>query len=507
MGYLKFIKVENFKSYKGKQVIGELKPFTAIIGPNGSVLVGKSNFMDAISFVLGEKTSSLRVKKLNELIHGAPIGAPVASRASVTAIYGHDDGTETNFTRLVIGTASEYRIDGKVVGNNEYASRLESLGINVKAKNFLVFQGAVESIAMKSPKERTLLFEEISHSSENKEEYDRLRSEMIKAEEDTQFTYQKKKGIAAEKKEARLEKEEADKYQRLKEESAAKQVQLQLFKLYHNERDTEALTEDLVQKNKDLEKVCRKREKVEEEVKEKKKEHGRLQRELAKLEQNIREAELDLNKKRPAFIKAKEKTSHVQKKLESAKKSLKGAKKANDAHMADIDELEKELEEIEKRQGEFEQQLTQESQSQGRDLTLEESQLKEYNSLKEEAGKLSSRYLQELDSVNRDQKSDQDKYDNELRKKTEIESKIKQKRAELDENIRRLDKLNEYIRTSEAGLQDLRQQEKEIGEEVHNSKKRLQEINEELESIMNKLGDAKVQCSLVSGITCGFITK
>ncbi|UYV72662.1 K02A2.6-like [Cordylochernes scorpioides] len=372
MGYLKFIKVENFKSYKGKQVIGELKPFTAIIGPNGS---GKSNFMDAISFVLGEKTSSLRVKKLNELIHGAPIGAPVASRASVTAIYGHDDGTETNFTRLVIGTASEYRIDGKVVGNNEYASRLESLGINVKAKNFLVFQGAVESIAMKSPKERTLLFEEISHSSENKEEYDRLRSEMIKAEEDTQFTYQKKKGIAAEKKEARLEKEEADKYQRLKEESAAKQVQLQLFKLYHNERDTEALTEDLVQKNKDLEKVCRKREKVEEEVKEKKKEHGRLQRELAKLEQNIREAELDLNKKRPAFIKAKEKTSHVQKKLESAKKSLKGAKKANDAHMADIDELEKELEEIEKRQGEFEQQLTQESQSQGRDLTLEESQV------------------------------------------------------------------------------------------------------------------------------------
>lgn len=39
---------------------------------------------------------------------------------------------------------------------------LESLGINVKGKNFLVFQGAVESIAMKNPKERTALFEEIS---------------------------------------------------------------------------------------------------------------------------------------------------------------------------------------------------------------------------------------------------------------------------------------------------------------------------------------------------------
>lgn len=39
---------------------------------------------------------------------------------------------------------------------------LEAIGINVKAKNFLVFQGAVESIAMKNPKERTALFEEIS---------------------------------------------------------------------------------------------------------------------------------------------------------------------------------------------------------------------------------------------------------------------------------------------------------------------------------------------------------
>lgn len=39
---------------------------------------------------------------------------------------------------------------------------------------------------------------------------------MLKAEEETQFSYQKKKGISAERKEARLEKEEADKYARLK---------------------------------------------------------------------------------------------------------------------------------------------------------------------------------------------------------------------------------------------------------------------------------------------------
>lgn len=71
---------------------------------------------------------------------------------------------------------------------------------------------------MKNPKERTVLFEEISNSGELKGEYDKRKQEMMKAEEDTQFNYQKKKGIAAERKEAKLEKEEAERYSKLKED-------------------------------------------------------------------------------------------------------------------------------------------------------------------------------------------------------------------------------------------------------------------------------------------------
>jgi len=97
MGFLKRLELENFKSYKGHQVIGPFKQFTAIIGPNGA---GKSNLMDAISFVLGEKTQNLRVRNLKDLIHGAPIGKPVASRAKVTAVYEDEDGTETLFQRM-----------------------------------------------------------------------------------------------------------------------------------------------------------------------------------------------------------------------------------------------------------------------------------------------------------------------------------------------------------------------------------------------------------------------
>ena len=56
--------------------------------------------MDAVSFVLGEKTSQLRCRSLKDLIHGAPIGKPVANRAFVTAVYLADNDEETRFSRM-----------------------------------------------------------------------------------------------------------------------------------------------------------------------------------------------------------------------------------------------------------------------------------------------------------------------------------------------------------------------------------------------------------------------
>ncbi|XP_077485718.1 structural maintenance of chromosomes 1 isoform X2 [Amblyomma americanum] len=425
-----------------------------------------------------------------DLVHGAPIGAPVSSRAHVTAVYCHEDGTETKFTRTVAHSSSEFRIDNEVVSQDDYLGRLEGLRINVKAKNFLVFQGDVETIAMKNPKERTVLFEEISHSLEHKAEYEQLRSEMIKAEEDTQFSYQKKKGIAAEKKEARLEKEEADKYQRLKESLAERQVVSQAFQLFHLQRELDALAADMAAKGIELQRAVRRKEKVEEEVRDKRKEHGRLQRDMAKIEQQIREADVELNKRKPAFIKAKERTAHMHKKLEAARKSLKAAKKVDETHQGEIAELEQELEEVVQRAQEFEQQLSQESQ--GRDVSLEDSQVREYHRLKEEAGRQASLHLQNLDSVRREHKSDQDRYDNEVRKRSEIQAKLKQKKAELEENLRRMDKLAEQIRSSEASLEELRRQEQEVSQDVTAAKERVAEINRELEALMNELGDAKV---------------
>ena len=486
---LKYIELENFKSYKGFRKLGPLYNFMAVIGPNGS---GKSNFMDAISFVMGEKTSSLRVRKLADLIHGASVGRPVANRASVSAIFTLDDGEQKSFTRSIIGSSAEHRIDNEVVSASTYLKELEQLGINVNAKNFLVFQGAVENIAMKNPKERTALFEEISGSGALKKEYDRLKEEMIQAEENTQFTYQKKKNINLERKEAKMEKEEAEKYKKLQDNLSDRQVELQLFKLFHNERQIKENGDEINARRKDIEKIEKKKEKSEEKLKDVKKEQGKAQREFTKIDSEIREKENAIQRKRPAFIKAKEKSAHLQKKVEGAKKSLKQARKAYESHKADVEELETELRAAERRKEEYDAITATESESQGRDLKLEGSQIKEYQKLKEKAAKESARYMAELDSKNREHKSVQDRLDTEVRKKSEIDSKQKTKGHELEEAQKRLEKLTEHIKMSENQLEEQQRVFNDLQGDVGCSKDRIKELEADLEAVTSELGDARV---------------
>lgn len=487
--FLKFIEMENFKSYRGHTIVGPLKEFTAVIGPNGS---GKSNFMDAISFVMGEKTSSLRVKRLNDLIHGASIGKPVARSCYVTAKFIVNGDTQVDFQRCVIGGSSEYRISGESVSSGTYLSRLEKLGINVKAKNFLVFQGAVENIAMKSAKERTALFEEISGSGLLKDDYNRLKQEMNLAEEETQFTYQKKKGIAAERKEAKHEKMEADRYARLKTEYNEKQVEYQLFRLYHVEKDIEKLNTDLEAKQEEIKAVEVKKEQADEVLKEKKKDAGKIGRDLAKVDQEIREVETAINKKRPLFIKAKEKVSHCQKKLTSLVKTLETAKEADNAHQLDIRNLDKKLADVEALKKRFEEEIEGESQRRGKSVHMEEGLVQEYDRLKQEAEATATQYRSNLDSVNREQKSDQDLLDSEMNRKASIDEAFKKLTLQKEEAMKRHDKLMDHIKSSQAALEEQNRIKEDLRRDVGSSKEKIAEKQRELENVRDQLGDARI---------------
>lgn len=492
-GYLKFIELENFKSYCGYQVVGPLKPFTAIIGPNGS---GKSNFMDAISFVLGEKASNLRVKRLNELIHGASIGQPVSNTASVALIYEDTDtGQVTKFSRYVNGNSSDYRINDQSVSRQDYAAKLEILGVNVKARNFLVYQGAVESIAMKNPREITSLFEEISHSNEYKDEYVNKKVAMDRSEEELHHLFVKKKGITAEKKEAQGEINEAKKYQNIRNEYNRCQIDLQLFKLYHIDKEIKVQEKEMNRRRKELDSYVKKKNAIEEDIKSKRTEHSKFSKALSNIDKNIRDVELNLNKKRPSYIKAKENAAHIEKKLEMARKSLASARKSHSNHQDAIKELEQDLERVISEKEKFLIEMENEEKAVKVDVELQEEQKAEYIKLKKKAATMSAKYLKDLDSLEREQKAEYDRYEGEISKQKEIEHRIRVAENEREENFRRIEKLTDSIAESEANLTEFKKREREVAETVKAAKHEVERLTEELNNINSNLGDAKVDRS------------
>lgn len=223
---------------------------------------------------------------------------------------------------------------------------------------------------------------------------------MVKVEEDIQFNYYCKKNIVVECKEVKQEKEEVDWYQCLKDEVVWVQVQLQFFKFYYNEVEIEKFNKELVLKNKEIEKDKKCMDKVEDELKEKKKELGKMMWEQQQIEKEIKEKDLELNQKWFQYIKVKENIFYKIKKLEVVKKFLQNVQKYYKKCKGDMDELEKEMLLVEKVWQEFEEWMEEESQSQGRDLMLEENQVKKYYWLKEEVSKRVVILVQELEKFN-----------------------------------------------------------------------------------------------------------
>uniref|UniRef100_A0ABI7YSK3 SMC hinge domain-containing protein n=1 Tax=Felis catus TaxID=9685 RepID=A0ABI7YSK3_FELCA len=418
MGRLEVLLVENFKSWRGRQVIGPFRRFTCIIGPNGS---GKSNVMDALSFVMGEKTANLRVKNIQELIYGAHIGKPVSSCASVKIVYVEESGEEKTFTRIIRGGCSEFHFDDNPVSRSAYIAQLEKIGVMVKARNCLVFQGTVESISMKKPKERTQFFEEISTSGELIGEYEEKKRKLLKAEEDAQFNFNKKKNVAAERKHAKLEKEEAERYQSLLEELKINKIQLQLFQLYHNERKIHFLNTELERVNRNLSVTKESLSDHENIVKAKKKEHGMLTRKLQQTEKELKSLEALLNQKRPQYIKAKENTSHHLKKLDVAKKSIKDSEKQCSKQEDDIKALETELVDLDGAWRSFEKQVEEEILYKRRDIELEASQLDRYKELKEQVRKKVAIMTQQLEKLQWEQRADKERLAFEKRRHGEVQ--------------------------------------------------------------------------------------
>lgn len=345
-GRLVKLELENFKSYHGRQIIGPFEEnFVAVIGPNGA---GKSNLMDALSFVLGIHSGHLRSTNLTDLIYrrssedgdgdgeGAGENFENGSRgpkggkgrssgrrkdgnanfAKVAAHYCKADGTELVFTRSIsANAASEYRLNGRVIPYAEYVQVWEGENVLIKARNFLVFQGDVEAIASKSPRELARLFEQISDSEEFREEYDRCKAALEHTLEESALNFNKKRGMGAELKLVQEQREDVARFEKLMDAKNALKCEYYLWKLFHVEESARKIGAAIEEKERELGGVEGDIKKHEAAWRAVKREQAKRQKELLAAERKAKIAQVELDSEAPKAVKIEERVRFNQHRL------------------------------------------------------------------------------------------------------------------------------------------------------------------------------------------------
>ena len=163
--YLNEIVTTGFKSFADKLDIKLDDKITCIVGPNGS---GKSNVVDAVRWVLGEQSvKSLRGEgSMSDVIFSGSKSRNPLNVASVELVFDNTDHyinvpyTEISIKRKVYRTGeNEYYLNGEKCRLKDVTNLLLDTGMGKESFN-IISQGEVEKILSNSPSDRRVIFEE-----------------------------------------------------------------------------------------------------------------------------------------------------------------------------------------------------------------------------------------------------------------------------------------------------------------------------------------------------------
>ena len=465
-----------------------LGPLTRKVGPNGS---GKSNLMDAISFVLGVRSVHLRASELKDLIysenalhdnHEISFHEDVPTRASVMAVIEDTKHTEHRFQRIVNANAStEYRYNGRITTYASYNAKLEQLNILVKTRNFLVFQGDVESVAEQCSKDLSDLMDQISGSRTLKNEYDEARISYEEAAEQLTALVSKRKLLQNELRQVRQHKEAFDRFGALKNEVHNHTIQKILWRLYHINEIIEIHT-DWIEAHASRGEQARKRlHEKEQMLSEARSMLGSVQQKKLDLENERKQANRSLDGIRPEKDRLIERIEHVNRKLQQAQFLYKQAEKDHDTLKESLKRLESDAALVQTCSDKM--KAEQEAALAATSIKLNETDLQNYHDLKL---KSQSTVVQERSQME------------------QLQRKIREKQTSLDVHQDRiqdmeskLERLEQLLASLSETQAELATREPESAEKLGRAKSILSTLQSKKESISSRekqLNEALVGC-------------
>ncbi|KAL3945257.1 MAG: hypothetical protein SGBAC_000668 [Bacillariaceae sp.] len=486
------LELENFKSYGGLQKIGPFKSFTSIIGPNGS---GKSNCMDALSFVLGVQSRDLRSSQMKDLIFRPP-GQKKRSnrlRASAAIYFETDEGVEIKFQRTIAPSGTgDYRINGSVVGYKEYEQNLAKIGVLVKARNFLVFQGDVESLARKTPAEFVELLEQISLSRELKEPYEEALKAKDEAEAATLFCYNKQKGMKGERRQLKEQKEEAERFHELLNQKATLQTDYYLWLLYHLEQDREEREATLQGLQQELQEKHALEEKHTATLKDSKKKASAARRQTQAADNKRIKLAGEMDKLEPAFIQVEEEMKTFEKKIAQDKSQVEKKKTQAEMHGTKLQELDEEITRSKNDLKDLEREYDEAKQDAAPDqVTLTQAQEEEYERVKEAAAAASVQPRRKLATMNQKLETARAKAASVQGELDAVQARRTEVNRDLKELAERSDRVSKSLEKTNADRKAAEQTLRKATEDAERADRRREGLDMEIEKIDIALRDAR----------------
>lgn len=244
--FVEELNLKNFKSFK-KATLKFDKGFNLILGPNGS---GKSNIIDAMRFVFGETSlKSLRAKNVQQLIFNGAEMAEIEVKLKNSGSNGEGHVLK-RFIRK--DGKTKYKLDGKTVKRYDVS---EFLSVNRLYMSNFIIQGAIETIIQMSGKERRGLIDDVSNVGEyenKKQEALRELGVVQKNLDEANISLGEKKGYLTE---LKKDKEEAEKFLKLKREKDEVEAALVFIDLKALELELEKIITDLNEQKDEVEKI------------------------------------------------------------------------------------------------------------------------------------------------------------------------------------------------------------------------------------------------------------
>lgn len=475
--------------------------------------------MDAISFVLGIKSSHLRSTHLRELVYrGRVLKKSIANgevqssgadahqdeessqlngtqerndpkSAWVMAVYQDDAGYEQKFKRTITNQGvSEYRINDRVVTAQQYNESLEEENILIKARNFLVFQGDVEAIAIQKPQDLTRLIEQVSGSIEFKAEYDRLKTELDEAAEKQAFQLNRRRGINSEIRQYQEQKRDADNFQKKSAERDDAIVRHVLWKLYHLQQQIQESEAEILKHHNELQEFNRGIAKYDRQHETAKKDHAQVARAVGKAEKAIKAKEKEIEDSNASLIPIDEQISVSEKQLSKYAARVSSILKERTAQAATVSQLEKDLATVEKAQAQWQKEWDQNANRLGGQLSA--ADLQQYTKLREELNKRASADLSRVQRLKNDRAPIEATYHNLKNVVESTEYRLKSLESEHEAIKDRKDTIQEVNKQIQAEI-DAKKKELNAA-----TSKRLQaarartELDEKLADIARKLLEA-----------------